>query len=234
MSEEDPVADALAAVRRVDPDGAGLVEGLLRVRDAELAAAVAASAPPPMLVPSGLLEATLTNPAGRRLRFRVKAWASREWDKPGPECYFVDVEDRVGAHRATRYGWAPVGRVQVYLDKTGRRPTHQLALNPRGVSDRAVTYAAGLVVAALDERVDLAAVRGGPYELVRSSRCFRCGRKLTTPESVRAGIGQDCAEQLGFDRTAHVSRVEPWRARLTEAERRQARRDFTPRRRRRP
>lgn len=34
-------------------------------------------------------------------------------------------------------------------------------------------------------------------ELWHEGRCGRCGRKLTVPESIEAGIGPDCAEMMG-------------------------------------
>ncbi|HKU52985.1 MAG TPA: DUF6011 domain-containing protein [Nitrospira sp.] len=34
-------------------------------------------------------------------------------------------------------------------------------------------------------------------------RCGRCGRKLTTPDSVQRGIGPECAEKMGFMTIRH-------------------------------
>lgn len=34
----------------------------------------------------------------------------------------------------------------------------------------------------------------------KSGRCYRCNRHLTTPESIVAGIGADCAEKVGAAR----------------------------------
>lgn len=34
------------------------------------------------------------------------------------------------------------------------------------------------------------------FELRRSSKCGRCGRKLTVPSSIDAGIGPECAEKI--------------------------------------
>lgn len=33
------------------------------------------------------------------------------------------------------------------------------------------------------------------YELLLEGRCVRCNRKLTTPESIRTGIGPECAKR---------------------------------------
>jgi hypothetical protein len=35
-------------------------------------------------------------------------------------------------------------------------------------------------------------------EIYHEGKCGRCGRKLTTPESVMTGIGPDCAEHMGI------------------------------------
>lgn len=49
-----------------------------------------------------------------------------------------------------------------------------------------------LVQSDKDERVGL----GKAYAL-RSGRCWRCGRVLTVPESIRDGIGPECKKKLG-------------------------------------
>ena len=36
------------------------------------------------------------------------------------------------------------------------------------------------------------------YEIRHSGKCCRCGRKLTTPESIEAGIGPVCATAAGW------------------------------------
>lgn len=36
-------------------------------------------------------------------------------------------------------------------------------------------------------------VRGNRYKVMVSKRCMKCNRKLTTPESIRMGIGPVCA-----------------------------------------
>lgn len=49
-----------------------------------------------------------------------------------------------------------------------------------------------LVQSSKEERVNL----GKAYAL-RSGRCWRCGRVLTVPESIRDGIGPECKKKLG-------------------------------------
>lgn len=41
---------------------------------------------------------------------------------------------------------------------------------------------------------------GNRYSVSESRRCVRCGRLLTTPESIAAGIGPVCAEKDAVDR----------------------------------
>lgn len=38
--------------------------------------------------------------------------------------------------------------------------------------------------------------RGAGFDLQVSKRCLRCNRELTTPESLEAGIGPECARKL--------------------------------------
>lgn len=38
------------------------------------------------------------------------------------------------------------------------------------------------------------------YVVRASTVCIQCNRKLTTPDSIKCGIGPDCAERLGIDR----------------------------------
>jgi hypothetical protein len=38
----------------------------------------------------------------------------------------------------------------------------------------------------------------GPVEVYHEGRCGRCGRKLTTVESVTRGLGPVCSESLGY------------------------------------
>lgn len=34
------------------------------------------------------------------------------------------------------------------------------------------------------------------YDIHHEGRCCRCGRRLTTPESIKAGIGPECANKI--------------------------------------
>lgn len=40
---------------------------------------------------------------------------------------------------------------------------------------------------------------GERFEFNHSGRCGRCGRLLTTPESVAAGIGPECQDKMAFE-----------------------------------
>lgn len=46
-------------------------------------------------------------------------------------------------------------------------------------------------------KVAESSVEAAVAALVRSGRCCRCGRKLTDPTSVEAGIGPDCQDDFG-------------------------------------
>ena len=34
------------------------------------------------------------------------------------------------------------------------------------------------------------------YSILNSGHCFRCGRKLTTPESIKSGYGPECIKRI--------------------------------------
>jgi hypothetical protein len=59
-------------------------------------------------------------------------------------------------------------------------------------SDVYETYAEQLWSLALDGAFSLWADVG--YRIMMAGRCFRCGRPLTVPQSIRDGIGPVCAE----------------------------------------
>lgn len=40
---------------------------------------------------------------------------------------------------------------------------------------------------------------GERFEFAHAGRCGRCGRLLTTPESVAAGIGPECQDKMAFE-----------------------------------
>jgi len=39
---------------------------------------------------------------------------------------------------------------------------------------------------------------GRPYKVMMEVRCRRCNRRLTTPESIRRGLGPECADAMGL------------------------------------
>lgn len=45
---------------------------------------------------------------------------------------------------------------------------------------------------------------GERFEFNHAGRCGRCGRLLTTPESVAAGIGPECQDRMVFEATGGV------------------------------
>lgn len=48
-----------------------------------------------------------------------------------------------------------------------------------------------------------------PVRFHRSTYCCRCGRTLTVPESIRLGIGPECAQKLGIDADHRGGKHEP-------------------------
>ncbi len=45
---------------------------------------------------------------------------------------------------------------------------------------------------------DTAAITEAGFDVHHEGRCCRCGRPLTTPESIKRGIGPECAEIMGI------------------------------------
>lgn len=48
---------------------------------------------------------------------------------------------------------------------------------------------------------------GERFEFSHAGRCGRCGRLLTTPESVAAGIGPECQDKMAFEAMGGVDGV---------------------------
>lgn len=62
-------------------------------------------------------------------------------------------------------------------------------------------------------KADYAVIAGNADEAgklfaMRSGRCWRCRRELTTPESAASGIGPECAEKLGVERVTRAQLLE--------------------------
>ena len=130
---------------------------------------------------------TVENPAGERYTFKVRKKvlpSPRPWDqlKPGEEMvplFFVSL--LTGPDNTADYAYLGV------LDPaTGAvRTTAKSRLRPDSKPVRVADWACRRVVAG-------EAFPEG-YRAYHHNRCGRCGRLLTVPESIRSGLGPECA-----------------------------------------
>lgn len=135
------------------------------------------------LVLAGDARVTLRNAAsGNRFTYRVERAPARE-GKPG-NAFFVSVLD--GPENTRDYAF--IGTV---FD--GRR----FAPGKPGKSRVSADAPSARVFAAVFAVLASGRLPRG-VEVWHEGRCCVCGRPLTTPESIAAGIGPWCAEQQGF------------------------------------
>lgn len=131
----------------------------------------------PHYILSGHATFTVANPNGRHFTYRVREFHGSHlvWVLAGPrnDC------DR---------DYAYVGKV---AEGAGVFPTITLTTRSRYTED-----ALCLKVARWALRVIWSGEALPPgYSIEHDGRCRRCGRKLTTPESIARGLGPECAEQ---------------------------------------
>lgn len=114
---------------------------------------------------------------GERFTYRVR---SKKEDKDSPDpTYFVCWLR--GPDNSADYGYVGVLRRDLGLRLTGASRV-----------GRSAPCVLGLVWF-LDAMKHGRAVLGNRVEFWHEGRCGRCGRRLTVPESVAAGIGPECA-----------------------------------------
>lgn len=121
---------------------------------------------------------------GHRFTYKV----NRKEPEPGSRytqpVYFVAL--LTGSNNETDYsylGLLDAATGQVRLTKGSR-------MTPDAQAVKAITWALPLI---------FAGKRMPPsFAIVHEGRCARCGRTLTTPESVELGFGPDCAAKLGL------------------------------------
>jgi len=138
------------------------------------------------VIPSGIF--TVSGPFGHRT-FSIERQSEKAEFKPGKRIIYLLVK------HDNELDWKPFGDVH---DGVVRWPINvwlKIRQSPDG--DDFVFYA---------ERLTHMIVGGfrrfiGPdgqshtYQLMMSRRCFRCDRRLTTPESIASGIGPECSKK---------------------------------------
>ena len=127
---------------------------------------------------------TITNSKGEHRTFRIKRQKKDAKFAPGARILSL----MIGSDNENSYkGFAFVQEDKIHIWKS--------------CSNKVNDYYAKLMKAAIDaiqasesENVETRFICSGhQYAVMLSKRCVRCNRKLTNPESIKAGIGPECA-----------------------------------------
>lgn len=119
---------------------------------------------------------TVSNPEGARYTYKVEAPKEFRGE------YFAAVLKGSDNERSYAY----IGMI----DATGRlRFTKGSKFRPDAIEARVLAWALGVVFGTKPIQAR--------YAIEHAGRCGKCGRLLTTPESVRRGIGPECWERMG-------------------------------------
>jgi hypothetical protein len=115
-------------------------------------------------------------------RFTYKVCQATDNDKKPKDLWFVSI--LVGADNDNSYQYAGI------ITKDGFRLTAKSRVTNEAVSVKAFTWLWGMIKSnqELPDKV----------EFYHAGRCARCGRKLTTPESIELGFGPICAGLVGI------------------------------------
>lgn len=115
-------------------------------------------------------------------RFTYKVCQATDDDNKPKDLWFVSV--LVGSDNENSYQYAGI------ITKDGFRRTAKSKITNDAVSMKAFMWLWGMVKSGKDlpEKVDF----------YHAGRCGRCGRKLTTPESIESGFGPICLSKLGI------------------------------------
>jgi hypothetical protein len=124
---------------------------------------------------------TTDNGKGEHFTFRVKASKpSAAWPTPA---YFVQL--LTGPENTSDYTY-----VGMLTEQDTLRLTAKSQFKPESLPVRVFNWTMRVL------RGEAKMPEG--YSVQGSTRCVRCGRLLTTPESIESGIGPECAGKAGF------------------------------------
>jgi len=115
-------------------------------------------------------------------RFTYKVCQATDDDKKPKDLWFVSI--LVGSDNDNSYQYAGI------ITSGGFRITAKSRITDEATSVKAFTWLWGMIKSnrELPEKV----------EFYHAGRCARCGRKLTTPESIELGFGPKCAGIVGI------------------------------------
>ncbi|GMU26254.1 MAG: hypothetical protein AMXMBFR16_11590 [Candidatus Uhrbacteria bacterium] len=122
---------------------------------------------------------TVSNATGERYTFKVKR---KDNEAPRPPVYFVSL--LTGPDNTRDYTY-----VGVLNDYNG---SVRLTAASRYAEDSKPVAVVRWALKKVWERGTLPA----GYEILHEGRCGRCGRPLTVPESIKTGLGPECAGRI--------------------------------------
>jgi len=133
-------------------------------------------------------EYTITNEAGEHKTFRIRR--QKDDAKFAPKSRIVSL--MVGSDNEANYkgfGFAN-DNGSVYVWKKHQNRTNDYFAHLLGKAFQAITTSD-------EETVETGfECAGRQYTVLLSKRCLRCNRKLTNPESIRLGVGPECAGKM--------------------------------------
>lgn len=141
-------------------------------------------------------DATLTlvsKKTGARFTYRVRQPDAPE-GQPPKDIWFVSVlsgPDNEGDYAYMGQVWPPRGYSAFTKERLEYAHGRKSKISPSAPSAQAFAWFARKVL--LEQRLP------DSLEVWHEGRCCRCGRKLTVPESIAAGIGPECAGVMGVD-----------------------------------
>lgn len=121
---------------------------------------------------------TVSNDSGSHYTFRI----NKKDGNRGP-MYFVKL--LTGSDNMTSYTY--MGMVNATQHRA--YPTKASKYNKDSLVFKVLNWALNIIAFEKD-------VPEG-YEILPSGTCFKCGRKLTTPESIKSGLGPHCRKMVG-------------------------------------
>ena len=130
---------------------------------------------------------TLTNEAGEHKTFQVKTWGEDHPFAPGARVISLMTGSDNEKHY-TGLGWVNDNGIKLWAKRANKVNDYLTKL----------LWAAGEAIEQTED-VQLETsfeFSGRKYTVLLAKKCLKCNRKLTTPDSIRTGIGPICAGKV--------------------------------------
>lgn len=141
------------------------------------------------LIQAGNATFTLLNPrTENRVTFNIKRLKDeKKTNIDAPDLYFVSVFTGTENDNGDHYSY--FGTLREAMGRLYFRYTPRSAkINESDTGCRVMTW----FIEALNNYQFIQT----KVEFLHESKCMRCGRKLTTPESIKSGLGPECAKNI--------------------------------------